>query len=466
MIPQLAVIGRSGGRSFARGTRSRKLHTDASVNAKAAKSGEAQKVELPVITATFDELLAEQIEAYPHKDTYDSATEDLKVTTQELRAHAYGLTGGIHEYRTKARKSYAAATGLRIEPLIGLLGAPKAGKLFAAIPPFRTEQMISDLNKTSAQFFLWSPKIGKTNQLDDIYKVFEKLLAMSPETFGPVSDARVPNLQFVVHTAKRVLNGMVFHRDLLAYHYYESQIKPSEIIGANEVSTLVFHGEEIAALSQSNIINTANSLGHALGLTGAHTTLNGLLPDSAAGLVAGFMLPIVRRSKLVVSSDVPHSDVPRVHDAIAQHGVNTVVGDAQLWSSILSSSVPAQTKAFAEAIKTGVIVGNNKPVEESLVQAIQKTLGVAKVHVSQGSALTSGVALVDGQAIANTQVKLVDKAGKDTTGSGFLAVKGINVFKGIYKNGSVDASSVKADGFVLTDIKAKQETASTFSVIN
>ena len=95
-----------------------------------------------MITATFDELLAEQIEAYPHKDTYDSATEDLKVTTQELRAHAYGLTGGIHEYRTKARKSYAAATGLRIEPLIGLLGAPKAGKLFAAIPPFRTEQMM------------------------------------------------------------------------------------------------------------------------------------------------------------------------------------------------------------------------------------------------------------------------------------------------------------------------------------
>jgi hypothetical protein len=105
------------------------------------KAAETQKSELPVITATFDELLAEQIEAYPHKDTYDSATEDLKITTQELRMHSYGLTGGLHEYKTKTRKAYASATGLRFEPLIGLLGAPKAGKLFAAIPPFRTQQM-------------------------------------------------------------------------------------------------------------------------------------------------------------------------------------------------------------------------------------------------------------------------------------------------------------------------------------
>jgi hypothetical protein len=288
---------------------------------------------------------------------------------------------------------------------------------------------------------------------------------MHPDRFMPLNDARTPDLKFVVHTAKRILNGMVFHRDLLAYHYYEESIKPEDKIGAEEVSTLVFQGEQVIALSQSNIINTANSLGHALGLSGSDTTLQGLMPGSAAGIVAGFMLPIVRRSKLVVPSDVPHADVPRIHESIAEHGVNTIVGDVELWQSLLSRSVPAQTKSFAEMIKSAVVVGTNQAVDESLVKAIQSTLGVSKVSVTNGSALTSGVALVNGQALANTQVKLVDQAGKDTTSAGFLAVKGVNVYKGLYNEGQLDASSIKS-GWIVTDIKAKQDSASSFTVTN
>lgn len=95
-----------------------------------------------MITSTFSELLEDQIAAYPHKDTYESATEDLKWTTQQLRQHAYGLTGGLHQYRAKTRTSYTVASPLRAEALVGLLGSPQAGKLFAAIPPLRTKELM------------------------------------------------------------------------------------------------------------------------------------------------------------------------------------------------------------------------------------------------------------------------------------------------------------------------------------
>lgn len=110
----------------------------------ASKTEASEKGDVPVIRATFSEFLAGQIDAYPHKDTYESALEDLKWTTQQLNAHAYGVTGGLHPYRSKSKNGYTVASGLRAEVLVGLLGAPKAGVLFSSIPPFRKEEMMYD----------------------------------------------------------------------------------------------------------------------------------------------------------------------------------------------------------------------------------------------------------------------------------------------------------------------------------
>jgi hypothetical protein len=321
------------------------------------------------------------------------------------------------------------------------------------------------LQKSDAQWLLFVPKIGKTAQLDEIYEVFPRLNETLPENIVIMGDLRVPQLIGVVHTAKKHLNGMVPHIDAQAAHYYEELIRPGQSITADEVSSLILDGPEFAAFSQSNLINTANSLGAAIGLTDSTASLNCLLPTTAAGITAGFMLPIVRRSKMVVPYDVPAADVSRIHESISQHGVSSVIGDATVWNAILTGSQPAQTKAFVEKIKHGLIVGDNKAVDSELVKAIQKTLGVSNIHVTNGSTNTSGVALVNGQPLANTEVKLVDKNGKDSTSSGFLAVKGVNVFKGYYNAGSLDASSIKS-GWVTTNIQAEQSAANTFKVSN
>jgi hypothetical protein len=405
-------------------------------------------------------LLEDQIAAYPHKDSYESQTEDLKMTTQQLNYQVYSMTGSLHSYPSAKRLAYTAQGSLRAEVLVGLLAAPRAGKLFAAIPPFRFNEMISDLKKSSAQFFLFVPKVGKVAQVDQFYEVFPRQKFVDPPMVTHMGDSRVPNLAWTVHTAKRHLNGMVHHIDFQAPHYYEELIRNS--LTADELSTLVLDGDAFAAFSQNNLINTANALGAAIGLKDTTPTLNLLAPSTTQGITAGFMLPLVRRSKLVVASDDPVNSVARIHESIAQHGVSNVVGDAAAWQAILQGSQPAQTKAFAAAIKSGVLVGNHQPIDGELVKAIQSTLGVS-VHTTNGSARTTGISLVNNRPLPNTQVKLVDQNGKDSSSSGFIAVKGVSTFKGYYNDGALDTATIK-DGWVTTNIKAQQTAPNTFNV--
>lgn len=465
MITQLRTLGRSVAKPAKAGKAMRRLHTDVKVEAKSGKGAAVEVSEVPVITRTFSELLEEQTDSYPHKDTYESQVEGLKLTTQQLSEHVYSVTGSLHGVPASRKLSYTAQGVLRAEVLVGLLGAPRAGKLFATVPPFRHAEMISDLKKTSAQFFLLVPKVGKRTQLDEFYEVFPKRLLhdVASQPMHHMSDKRVPDLFGVVQTSKKVLNGMMHHSDFLAPHY------PSELLrkplSAEEISTLVLDGDSFAAFSQSNLINTANSLGAAIGLKDTVATLTAVSPSSAQGLTSGFMLPLVRRSKLVVASDDSANNVARLHEAIAQHGVQHVVADSAVWLSLLASSQPTQTKAFASSIKSALVVGDHTPIDPELIKSIKSTLGVPVVHTSNGSARSTGVSLVNGQAIANTQVKLVDQNGKDSTSSGFVAVKGISVFKGYYDNGAVDTKTIK-DGWVTTNIKATQTAPNTFNVTN
>lgn len=110
--------------------------------AESEKSGNAQASAEGAIKATFAELLEEQIANYPHKDTYEATTEDLKWTTQHLQWHVTGVTGSLHGIPSKVRTSYTSQAALRGEFLVGLLAAPEAGRLFAVIPPFRPDQLM------------------------------------------------------------------------------------------------------------------------------------------------------------------------------------------------------------------------------------------------------------------------------------------------------------------------------------
>lgn len=302
---------------------------------------------------------------------------------------------------------------------------------------------------------LFFPKIGKTAQVDDLYKVFPELKARVPQALIPFGDARVPHMTAIVHTAKRLFAGMTHHIDFQVPHYPKEYLKRGfGPISAEDVSTLIWENGAFQALSQYNLLNAAHGAGVALGLNGNSSVVSAVTPSTAAGITTGLLMPLVHRSKIIVASDAPSSDVAKIHDSIAQHGANSILADVATWSSILSQSQPAQVKAFADKIGKAVIVSDATAVDPQLVKAISSTLGVKSVHTTNGTAQSAGVALVDGKPIAGSQVKIVD---------GFLAVKGVNASLGTYKAGKLTSTAAK-DGYVQTSIKAQQASGNTFSV--
>lgn len=314
----------------------------------------------------------------------------------------------------------------------------------------------AQLQQSNTQFLLFYPKVGKKVQLDDIHNVFPHVPATPRLSGTPFTDKRVPEMRGIVHTAKRTFDGMINHIDFQAPHYPAELFKRGHgPIAAEDVSTLIWENGAFEALSQYNLLNTANLVGEALGITSANNSLVGVSPSSAAGITAGLLMPLVRRSKIVVPADVPSQNVSKIHEAIAQQGVSAVVADSETWTAILRESQPAQVKAFASAVKKAVIVGDNAAVNPEIIKAISSTLGVATVHTTQGTAQSAGVALVDGKPIAGSEVK-VD--------AGFLSVKGVNASHGSFNAGKV--SSHGKDGWVQTKIKAKQSSDNSFTVSN
>lgn len=307
---------------------------------------------------------------------------------------------------------------------------------------------------------LFFPRVGKTAQLADIYAVFPQIEFARFNSMGPLMDPRVPKLQAIVHTAKKNLDGMLHHIDFQVPHYPEEYLKRGlGPIGAEDVSTLIWENGSFAALSQSNLLNTANAFGEVLGFGGDSpgAILNATSPVNASGITAGLLMPIVRRQKVVVAGEVPHEEPQRIHESIPKHGVAHIVADPLTWTSLLTKSSPAQVKVFADKIRSGVVVGSDSAVDPKLVDAISTTFGIPSscLHTTQGTAASSGIALVDGKPLPGTQCKIID---------GKLAVKGANSFKGTFANGKLDASSLK-DGFAVTSVKAKQNNPDSFSVL-
>lgn len=289
-------------------------------------------------------------------------------------------------------------------------------------------------------------------QLDEIYNVFPDIVGLDVRTMGIVGDPRLPKLQTIVHTAKRLVPGMVHHVDFQVPHYPKEFLRRGRgPIGADEVSTLIWENGEYAALSQSNLLNTANALGETIGIgADSGAVLTAVSPIHASGVTAGLLMPLVRRAKLVTPGDVPYEDTARIHDSIAKHGVSHVLADSTTWSALLKSSQPAQVKAFAEKIKSATVVGDAAAVNPQLVSAIGSTFGIPseRLHTTQGDAASSGIALVDGKPLAGTQTKIIN---------GHLAVKGPNTFKGIFANGRLDSTSISKDGFAHTTLKVLQD---------
>lgn len=434
-------------------------------------------LDVPIMNFTFQQLLDKQVEAYPFRDTYESEIEDLKWTTKDLIKHIRATYGGLHALSGRKSVTYTTALPLRAEVLTGLLGSARAGKMFASIQPAITEKLLyetkknnknnlffprQDLNSMSTETLLFCPKYGNKNQLEDFYNVFPWMLYTHPMAILPLNEKKVPHLLRIYHTAKKVLNGISMTKTMLSYDYQDYNFKRKgtipQITFDAPYSLLFNNQEKVVALSQYNLINTANSVAKAINLTQSDSVINTLQPYTASGQTLGLMLPLVSRSKIVVPYEVPSLKVSLILEAIPKHGCNTLIANIEVWNLLLKTSDTKQLKNFREKIKKAVIVADDQVLDSGFIDSIREFFSLENLHVIQGIPETSGALLVDGKPIPNVNIKLIDPSTGKESSSGIIYVDGVNVFKGYWNvDQTLILPSITEDGWYKTTLKATKE---------
>jgi hypothetical protein len=479
----------------------------------------------PVLDITYDQLLREQIAVYPHKDLHRASHENAKLTVTEfkVRKRAYlvasivslwfvhalallqnnadGIAKGLKDVMG-VNQPFSTAIGLRTEAYIAQFGAPRSHNYFVALQPGRTDRLVyapnfvfpnllsplrcgcsDELKSVNPRAFLWAPRLGESVQLDEIYKVFPYLvnctrldLLLSTHLFNkqfhsagrfemaPLNDSRFPNLHHLFHNAKKNLPGMSWFKPLIAVERIPDTVAglPSE--PHRDASILVTPNMLHVALSQYNIINTANAVGAVLGLNESDITLGTLPLHHASGQSLGLTMALTRRSQLAIASDV--FDPQAVLDSLNREKCTALVAQPHEWEAI--ARLPQFAESFPASLKKGIVVTSPlSSVTSSTLNSLKAAFRLDTVISTFGVDETSGVFLANGKPLPNTELKVVDSAGRilPTGSRGLLYVKGPNVMNG-YRN-SVEATkkvldsdswlhtgliaAVQPDGHVLLD---------------
>eukprot|EP01122_Echinamoeba_exundans_P002302 TRINITY_DN1224_c0_g1_i1.p1 TRINITY_DN1224_c0_g1~~TRINITY_DN1224_c0_g1_i1.p1 ORF type:complete len:462 (-),score=69.25 TRINITY_DN1224_c0_g1_i1:64-1449(-) len=441
----------------------RQVHSSSSSRGDLKQSHVVGEPIAPVLEITYDQLLRDQISLYPHKDLHRAPHENAKLTVTEFKNNVDGLAKGLKDV-IGTSQAFASATGLRTEAYISQFGAPRSHNYFIALQPGRTDRIVEELTSVNPRAFLWAPRLGDSVQLDEIYKVFPYLENSGRFEMAPLNDSRFPNLHHLFHNAKKNLPGMSWFKPLIAIERIPDTISGLPSDAHRDASILVTPSMLHLALSQYNIINTANAVGAVSGLNEADITLSTLPVHLAAGQTLGLPMALTRRSQLAIASDV--FDATAVLESLNREKCTALVAQPHEWEAI--ARLPQFAESILPSLKKGIVVSSPfAPVTPAALNSLKAAFRLETVVATFGVDETSGVFLANGKPLPNTELKVVDSTGKilPTGSRGVLLVKGPNVMNG-YRN-SVDASkkvlssdkwlntgmiaAVQPDGHVLLD---------------
>jgi len=342
--------------------------------------------------------------------------------------------------------------------LVVQIAAARADKsVFFLEPTLKAKELEEALKIADPGSFVFQPKIQKTVQLEEIYKVFPFLEDADDGTV--LNDTRFPNLRNIFHTSKTKLNGLTWFKDLPLYDVTDPIKKISTTINVHSPKTFILNKEKKAvSLSQYNIINTGYLTGLNIGANPEDYVLSSIPLHFSPGLSLGAGLVLSQQAKFIFCSDL--FDAEETAGALKIEGASLFVGFPQHFEKILK----LKTK-FPTLKKAIVVTMPDYLPNPNLLQRIKNDLELEVVSLTFGTQETGGVISQSvnnfspnyvGKPLPFTKIKIVDQKGTPVSAgkSGELLVQGFNVMSG-YKNDVESTNKKITSGFLRTGVKAK-----------
>eukprot|EP01128_Nolandella_sp_AFSM9_P012659 TRINITY_DN948_c0_g2_i1.p1 TRINITY_DN948_c0_g2~~TRINITY_DN948_c0_g2_i1.p1 ORF type:complete len:446 (-),score=117.78 TRINITY_DN948_c0_g2_i1:51-1388(-) len=414
---------------------------------KSSKSSPSTPTTPPLLTKTYEELLHEQVKAYPHKHLFVSVNEDRKWSYAESDRHFNALAYGLAESGGKA--PFATALPLNSENFVSQAAAARLNSPWTVLPlNSLAPQLEAQLKHVNPGTLIWPAKVHKNVQLDEIYDLFPYFLdGPLAHKHIPLTDARFPNLRHVVQTSKQDLDGMYRLPDLLTYNDPNS-IKNNANNYPRDAHIVTIVDEELNSvkLSHQAILNVGSFVGSSAGVTEEDRICTTIGPYDASGMALGLGLTLAHKATLVWGAEM--FDASKTMEAAISFHCTVIVARAHELADLRNAGEwPKELK------KVIAVASPSSPVDFAEVAAIE-ALGV-NVTIAYGVNETTGIfAVTDAKSAKGSVGKALPHSSVSDKG-GKLVVEGFNVSGSCQgqKYQSKISGSVSASGDVFVKVE-------------
>jgi len=342
--------------------------------------------------------------------------------------------------------------------------APRANTPLAVLEPGLSAQKLEALLKTvKPGLFAWTPKIHKKVVMDEIFKVLPRLDNYHKHI--PIDDERFPTLRHVLQTSKQDFNGMYKFGDIIVYSNPHEIQKLEKIVDPKSPLIILLNDDlKEITLSQHNIINTGNLVGHRAGINEEDIVCTTLDLHHSFGLSLGIGMALSHKVKLVWVSE--EFDAEKILESLFPEYCTVLMAQPHNFAALLELI----KKPVKHHLKKVIVVSSPDNIPSvDLLKSIEEKLRV-KAFVTFGTNETGGVIAMTypdtvfkpnlvGKPLPHTELKIVNEKGVAVpiNYEGQLLVKGFNIMNGYRNDPELTKQKIK-NGYLQTGITSKLDS--------
>jgi fatty-acyl-CoA synthase len=429
-----------------------------------------------LVDKTYNQLLTEQLNTYPHKDVFKSAYDEVKWTFHQAKPYIDATCLGLVDLKLDPKGSYTIAMPNRAEAWTAQIATALSGLKFGSIQPDLPAELYEKaLIKMQPSLLGVSVKVGEKVVLDTIYEVFNGLQNHDNQTWIKKVDARFPYLKHIVHTARKHLGGMI---PLKGLHVFEATPRLMDKLVAKDspsnVSSLIVTPDiKLVGLTQSAIINTGLLIGKSLNIKDEDNVISTLPPHLSVAQAVNVGMTLSAKNNLTIIDEAFNAN--KAVESIHLEGATAFIGLAEHFEQLLQNENLARTQPkFKRLSKVAIVVVPGSQVSSSIGDLVAQTQSKLKIDNVQVifSIQQSAGAILQGtgnelNVFPHVEVKVVDGSGKvaPVGTEGELLVKGFNVVKEYLNDAENTKQGFDKDGFVKTGVTAKVNSNGSVSLV-
>ncbi len=303
-------------------------------------------------------------------------------------------------------------------------------------------------------------KLGKTNYVNMLHEVIPEFTKGGFSV--PVKSKRFPFLKQILLTDEKVApqEGTQKFKDILVYGpfgYYENPLRRLALSIDKETPALILLDGTDAnkstpyVFSHKNLLTAGTALSTKLGLQQGDRVLVPKYLENTFGSVLGNFASFTSGATLIYPGE--EYDATSTLKSIANEKATVVFAQSSDLQEIVNLKEIAQVDL--SALKTIV---TDSTIADALVTKLQSAIPKVKIVKVGALSPTSGLFTIDGEVVANTEVKITRPQDSkvvhhDTFGD--LKVKGDLVAKGIWNDIGLMNQDIDEEGWVSTGKVAK-----------